>query len=37
MQSVEEARRAVQELHDKEFLGRKLVVSGAKSENHPRS
>lgn len=36
MQSVDEARRAVAELHDKEFLGRKLVVSGAKSsEHHP--
>ena len=34
MQSVEEARRAVTELHDKEFLGRKLVVSGAKSDSH---
>ena len=31
MQSVEEAKRAVSELHDKEFLGRKLVVSGAKN------
>ena len=31
MQTVEEAKRAVDELHDKEFLGRKLVVSGAKS------
>lgn len=31
MGSVEEARRAVQELHDKDFMGRKLVVSGAKS------
>ncbi len=36
MQSVEEAKRAVAELHDKEFLGRKLVVSGAKSEMHSR-
>jgi hypothetical protein len=36
MQSVEEAKRAVEELHDKEFLGRKLVVSGAKSESHSR-
>lgn len=36
MQSVEEAKRAVSELHDKEFLGRKLVVSGAKSESHSR-
>jgi RNA recognition motif-containing protein len=34
MQTVEEARRAVQELHDKEFLGRKLLVSGAKSSEH---
>ena len=31
MTTIEEARRAVQELHDKEFLGRKLVVSGAKT------
>jgi RNA recognition motif-containing protein len=31
MQTVDEAKRAVAELHDKEFLGRKLVVSGAKS------
>jgi RNA recognition motif-containing protein len=29
MSSVDEAKRAVVELHDKEFLGRKLVVSGA--------
>jgi len=36
MQTVEEAKRAVSELHDKEFLGRKLVVSGAKSEHHSR-
>jgi RNA recognition motif-containing protein len=31
MQNVEEAKRAVDELHDKEFMGRKLVVSGAKT------
>ncbi len=37
MQTVEEAKRAVAELHDKEFLGRKLVVSGAKSSEHVRS
>jgi RNA recognition motif-containing protein len=38
MQTMEEAKRAVEELHDKEFLGRKLVVSGAKSgEHHTRS
>ena len=36
MQTIEEAKRAVAELHDKEFLGRKLVVSGAKSESHSR-
>jgi RNA recognition motif-containing protein len=34
MQSIEEAKRAVEELHDKEFLGRKLVVSGAKSADY---
>lgn len=34
MQTVDEARRAVEELHDKEFLGRKLVVSGAKTSEH---
>jgi hypothetical protein len=37
MQTVEEARRAVSELHDKEFLGRKLLVSGAKSSEHHAS
>ena len=37
MQTVEEAKRAVAELHDKEFLGRKLVVSGAKSSEHARN
>jgi RNA recognition motif-containing protein len=37
MQTIDEAKRAVAELHDKEFLGRKLVVSGAKtSEQQPR-
>ena len=34
MNTVEEAKRAVEELHDKEFLGRKPVVSGAKSSEH---
>ena len=34
MLTIEEAKRAVAELHDKEFLGRKLVVSGAKSSEH---
>jgi RNA recognition motif-containing protein len=37
MLTVEEAKRAVDELHDKEFLGRKLVVSGAKSSEHARN
>jgi RNA recognition motif-containing protein len=37
MQTIEEAKRAVEELHDKEFLGRKLVVSGAKSSEHSRN
>jgi len=31
MTTVEEAKRAVAELHDKEYMGRKLVVSGAKA------
>ena len=31
MTTIEEARRAVVELHDKDFMGRKLVVSGAKT------
>jgi RNA recognition motif-containing protein len=30
MNSVSEAKRAVEELHDKDYMGRKLVVSGAK-------
>ena len=37
MLTVDEAKRAVVELHDKEFLGRKLVVSGAKSSEHVRN
>ncbi|MBV9391060.1 MAG: hypothetical protein JOY96_04125 [Verrucomicrobia bacterium] len=37
MTSIEEARRAVKELHDKEFLGRKLVVSGAKTPDMERA
>ena len=31
MTTVDEAKRAVVELHDKDFMGRKLVVSGAKT------
>lgn len=37
MQTVDEARRAVSELHDKEYMGRKLVVSGAKAQDERRS
>ncbi len=37
MFSVEEAKRAVEELHDKEYMGRKLVVSGAKALEERRS
>jgi hypothetical protein len=37
MASIEEAKRAVAELHDKEFLGRKLVVSGAKTPDMERA
>lgn len=31
MTVIEEAKRAVAELHDKEYMGRKLVVSGARA------
>lgn len=31
LSSVDEAKRAVDVLHDKDFMGRKLVVSGAKT------
>lgn len=33
MTSIDEAKRAVTELHDKEFMGRRLVVSGAKTSD----
>lgn len=33
MNSIEEAKRAVSELHDKEFMGRRLVVSGSKTND----
>jgi len=33
MTTIEEAKRAVVELHDKPFMGRKLVVSGAKTND----
>lgn len=32
MLSVDDAKRAVEVLHDQDFMGRKLLVSGAKSE-----
>lgn len=37
MQTVDEARRAVADLHDKEYMGRKLVVSGAKALEERRT
>ena len=33
MQSVALAKRAVEKLHEQDFMGRKLVVSGSKSES----
>jgi len=33
MTTIDEAKRAVTELNDKEFMGRKLVVSGAKTND----
>lgn len=36
MTAVDEAVRAVSELHDKEFMGRRLVVSGAKTNDRPQ-
>ncbi len=35
METVDEAKRAVTELHDKEFMNRKLIVSGAKPNDRP--
>ena len=32
MSTIEEARRAVEILHDKDFMGRKITVTGAKSD-----
>jgi len=32
-QTIDEAKRAVEELHDKDYMGRKLVVSGAKADD----
>ena len=36
MTAIDEAVRAVTELHDKEFMGRRLVVSGAKTNDRPQ-
>jgi hypothetical protein len=36
MQTIDEAKRAVAELHDKDYMGRKLVVSGAKAVEEKR-
>jgi RNA recognition motif-containing protein len=36
MQSIDEAKRAVAELHDRDYMGRKLVVSGAKAVEEKR-
>jgi len=33
LSSIDEAKRAVVELHDKEFMGRRLVISGAKTSD----
>ena len=33
LSSIDEAKRAVVELHDKEFMGRRLVISGAKTND----
>ncbi|XHR29578.1 MAG: RNA recognition motif domain-containing protein [Chthoniobacteraceae bacterium] len=33
MASIDEAKRAVEELNDKEFMGRRLVISGAKTND----
>lgn len=36
MSSIDEGIRAVKELHDKEFMGRRLMVSGAKTIDRPQ-
>lgn len=32
MATIDEAKRAVEVLHDQPFMGRKMIVSGAKSQ-----
>ena len=36
MLSIDQAKRAVAELHDKEYMGRKMLVTGAKEPEAPR-
>jgi hypothetical protein len=36
MLSIDQAKRAVTELHDKEYMGRKMLVTGAKEPEAPR-
>ena len=36
MLTIDEAKRAVAELHDKEYMGRKMLVTGAKAEDQPK-
>ncbi len=36
MLTIDEAKRAVTELHDKEYMGRKMLVTGAKAEDQPK-
>jgi hypothetical protein len=37
MATIEEAKRAVEVLHDQPFMGRKMIVSGAKSKGESDS
>jgi hypothetical protein len=37
MATIEEAKRAVEVLHDQPFMGRKMIVSGAKSQGESDS
>ncbi|MEM7397147.1 MAG: hypothetical protein AAF492_32905, partial [Verrucomicrobiota bacterium] len=37
MSTTEEAQRAVTDLHDQDYMGRKMVVSGAKKSQHRKA
>ena len=37
MATIDEAKRAVEVLHDQPFMGRKMIVSGAKSKGEADS